>query len=130
MAKRKMTEKQLANLQTDKYKFSKDNPEIAQKNQKKSVESRKKNQTLAELLKIALALPNEETGEINNIAITNAIINKAIKGDVSAFQTIRDTIGEKPTDRQEVIADVKADYKLDTNVFKKAINDIDNLANE
>ena len=130
MAKRKMTEKQLANLQTDKYKFSKDNPEIAQKNQKKSVESRKKNQTLAELLKIALSLPNEETGEINNIAITNAIINKAIKGDVSAFQTIRDTIGEKPTDRQEVIADVKADYKLDTNVFKKAINDIDNLANE
>ena len=102
MAKRKMTEKQLANLQTDKYKFSKDNPEIAQKNQKKSVESRKKNQTIAELLKIALTLPNEETGEINNIAMVNAIINKAIKGDILAFQTIRDSIGEKPTNKQEV----------------------------
>lgn len=106
MAKRKMTEKQLANLQTDKYKFSKDNPEIAQNCQKKSVEKRKENQSLAELLKIALTLQNEETGEINNIAITNAIINKAAKGDVSAYQTIRDTIGEKPTDKQEITGDV------------------------
>lgn len=130
MAKRKMSENSLKNLEMAKPENNFNNSEVARKAQKKSVESRKKNQTLAELLKIALSLPNEETGEINNVAITNAIINKAIKGDVSAFQTIRDTIGEKPTDRQEVIADVKADYKLDTNVFKKAINDIDNLANE
>lgn len=102
MAKRKMSEKQLANLQTDKYKFSKDNPEIAQRNQKLSVAKRKENQTLAELMRIALNLPNEESGELNNVAITNALINKAIKGDVSAYQTIRDTIGEKPTDKQEI----------------------------
>lgn len=107
MAKRKMTEAQLANLQTDKYKFSKDNPEIAQKCQKLSVEKRKENQSLAELLKIGLTLPNEESGEINNIAMTNALINKAIKGDVSAYITIRDTIGEKPTDKQQISGNVK-----------------------
>lgn len=106
MAKRKMTEAQLANLQTEKYKFSKDKPEIAQRNQQKSVESRKRNQTLAELLKIALLLPNEETGETNNVAITNALINKAKKGDVNAYTTIRDTIGEKPVDKQEVSGDI------------------------
>lgn len=106
MAKRKMTEAQLANLQTEKYKFSKDKPEIAQKNQQKSVESRKRNQTLAELLKIALLLPNEETGETNNVAITNALINRATKGDVNAYTTIRDTIGEKPVDKQEVSGDI------------------------
>lgn len=106
MAKRKMTEAQLANLQTEKYKFSKDKPEIAQRNQQKSVESRKRNQTLAELLKIALLLPNEETGETNNVAITNALINKATKGDVNAYTTIRDTIGEKPVDKQEVSGDI------------------------
>lgn len=106
MAKRKMTEAQLANLQTEKYKFSKDKPEIARKNQQKSVESRKRNQTLAELLKIALLLPNEETGETNNVAITNALINKATKGDVNAYTTIRDTIGEKPVDKQEVSGDI------------------------
>lgn len=106
MAKRKMTEKQLANLQTDKYKFSKDNPEIAQKCQKLSVEKRKENQSLADLLKMELMLPDEETGEMNNIAMTKAILKKAKNGDVSAYQTIRDTIGEKPTDKQEITGDV------------------------
>lgn len=106
MAKRKMSENSLKNLEMAKPENNFNNSEIARKAQKKSVESRKKNQSLAELLKIALALPNEETGEINNIAITNAIINKAIKGDVSAFQTIRDTIGEKPADKQEVSGDI------------------------
>lgn len=107
MAKRKMTEAQLANLQTDKYKFSKDNPEIAQKCQKLSVEKRKENQSLADLMKIELQLPDEETGEMNNIAITKAMVNKAKKGDVSAYQTIRDTIGEKPTDKQQISGNVK-----------------------
>ena len=98
MAKRKMSENSLKNLKPNTF----NDCEIAKKAQAKSVESRKKNQTLAELLKIALTLQNEETGETNNIAITNAIINKAIKGDVSAYQTIRDTIGEKPVDVQKI----------------------------
>lgn len=106
MAKRKMSENSLKNLEMANPENNFNNSEIARKAQAKSVESRKKNQTLAELLKIALTLQNEETGETNNIAITNAIINKAIKGDVSAYQTIRDTIGEKPTDKQEITGDV------------------------
>lgn len=102
MAKRKMSENSLKNLEMANPANNFNSSEIARNAQKKSVESRKKNQTLAELLRIALTLPNEETGETNNIAITNAIINKAIKGDVSAYQTIRDTIGEKPVDKQEI----------------------------
>ena len=35
-------------------------------------------------------------------AITLAMIKKASTGDVSAFLAIRDTIGEKPTEKQEV----------------------------
>lgn len=34
--------------------------------------------------------------------ISTAIIEKALNGDVKAFETIRDTIGQKPTDKQEV----------------------------
>lgn len=102
MARRKMSENSLKNLKPNTFNDS----EIAKKAQKRSVQKRKENQTLAELMKIALTLPNEESGEINNIAITNAIINKAAKGDVSAYQTIRDTIGEKPTDKQEITGDV------------------------
>lgn len=131
MAKRKMTEKQLANLQTDKYKFSKDNPEIAQKCQQLSVEKRKENQSLAELLKIELQLPDEETGETNNIAMTKAILNKAKKGDVSAYQTIRDTIGEKPTDKQEIIGNVGVQkIFIDSKTKEDANKVIDNIIND
>jgi hypothetical protein len=102
MAKHKVSENSLKNLEMANPANNFNNSEVARNAQKKSVESRKKNQTLAELLRIALTLQNEETGETNNIAITNAIINKAAKGDVSAYQTIRDTIGEKPVDKQEI----------------------------
>ena len=106
MAKRPMSENSLKNLEMANPQNNFNNSEVARSAQKKSVESRRRNKTLAELMKIALELPNEETGETNNIAITNAMINKAIKGDVSAYQTIRDTIGEKPTDKQEVSGSV------------------------
>lgn len=96
MTKRKMSENSLKNLELANPANNFNNSEVARKAQAKSVEKRKENQTLAQLLRIALLLPNEETGETNNIAITNAIINKAAKGDVTAYQTIRDTIGEKP----------------------------------
>jgi hypothetical protein len=102
MAKHKVSENSLKNLEMANPANNFNNSEVARNAQKKSVESRKKNQTLAELLRIALTLQNEETGETNNIAITNAIINKAAKGDVAAYQTIRDTIGEKPVDKQEI----------------------------
>ena len=68
----------------------------------KSGEKRRERKRLKELLEIALQLQNEETGEQNDIMITSAIINKAAKGDVSAYLAIRDTLGEKPIDKQEV----------------------------
>ena len=35
-------------------------------------------------------------------SISVALISKAMDGDVRAFETIRDTIGEKPTNKQDV----------------------------
>lgn len=129
MAKRKMSENSLKNL--EKGKATQFNGEFAVNAQKKSVEKRKENQTLAELMKIALLLPNEETGEVNNIAITNALIAKAIKGDVSAYQTIRDTIGEKPTDKQEVIGNLGIEKVFITpKEAKQTDKHIDDIINE
>lgn len=129
MAKRKVSENSLKNLKPNTFNDS----EIAKKAQKKSVQKRKENQTLAELMKIALSLPNEETGETNNIAITHALINKAIKGDVSAYQTIRDTIGEKPVDKQVIKADVDATNAIlnvsETDI-KQIVKDINGLIDE
>ena len=68
----------------------------------KSGEKRRERKKLRELLEIALQLQNEETGEQNDFAIIAALINKAVNGDTKAFELIRDTIGEKPTEKQEV----------------------------
>ena len=127
MAKRKMSENSLKNLRPNTF----NDCEIAKKAQKKSVEKRKENQTLAELMKIALTLQNEETGELNNIAITNALINKAIKGDVSAYQTIRDTIGEKPTDKHEITGSVGVQKVfISEQEHNETLNHIEDVINE
>ena len=69
---------------------------------KKSAAKRKERKALKELLEIALQQPNEETGEQNQIAITASLIKQAIKGNISAYITIRDTIGEKPTEKSQI----------------------------
>ena len=46
----------------------------------------------------------------NNLKISVALLKRALDGDISAFTTIRDTIGEKPTDRIE--ADVNSEVNI------------------
>lgn len=92
----------MANAENLKRFSSSEARENGKKGAKKSAEKRRERKKLRELLEIALQLQNEETGEQNDFAITAAIINKARKGDVSAYLAIRDTLGEKPIDKQEV----------------------------
>lgn len=99
MAKRKISENSLKNLKPFSERTLAERRELGKKGAEKTNQIKAERKTLAELMKVALSLPNVETGEINEIAITNAIINKAAKGDVSAYQTIRDTIGEKPENK-------------------------------
>ena len=61
-----------------------------------SGEARRRKKTFKEEL-IALLEMND-----NNNKISVAILNKALNGDIQAFTTIRDTIGEKPKDEIEV----------------------------
>lgn len=56
---------------------------------------RKERKQLKEELLILLSNGNMQE------KLSLALINKALSGDVRAFETIRDTIGEKPTDKQE-----------------------------
>ena len=46
----------------------------------------------------------------NNFKISVALLKRALDGDISAFTTIRDTIGEKPTDKIE--ADVNSEVNI------------------
>ena len=44
-----------------------------------------------------------DSAEVNNaLAITLSMYQEALKGNTKAFELIRDTIGEKPTDRLQI----------------------------
>jgi hypothetical protein len=66
-----------------------------------SSKARRKRKAFREELKILLELADKE-GVTNNTKVSIALLNEALDGNVKAFETIRDTIGEKPIDRQEV----------------------------
>ena len=102
MAKYTPSEKSLENLKKRKS-FSKDDVEFALRDQRRYTEKKREKKMLKELLRMVLDMKDEETGEKNSLTITKALIEKATKGDVSAYQTIRDTIGEKPVDKQEIV---------------------------
>lgn len=63
---------------------------------KKSAEVRKARKTFSEDLIEAL-----NDGETQK-KVLNALLNQCKNGNVRAFEILRDTIGEKPIDRQEV----------------------------
>lgn len=63
---------------------------------KKSGEKRRERKALKD--ELLMLLSQGDIGE----RLSLALINKALTGDVRAYETIRDTIGEKPTDKQEI----------------------------
>ena len=69
--------------------------EIASKGQKASTEAKNARKTLKETLLLML-----EEGNMQN-DITLALLQKALNGDTKAYEVIRDTVGEKPTDKIE-----------------------------
>ncbi len=75
--------------------------ELARKGGIASGEARRRKKTLKEEL-IALLETNN-----NNEKISVALLNRALNGDIQAFTTIRDTIGEKPVDKVEADVGVK-----------------------
>lgn len=87
-------------------KITPDDKEKMKRGGIKSGEVRRKRKTLKETLLMML----EEGDTQNNITL--ALIDKAMSGDVRAFEVMRDTIGEKPVE--------KVDNKIDANVEGQA----------
>ena len=87
--------------------------EDSKKGGKASGEARRRERTLKETLEKMLSLPinDEQTKSFiqnlgfndeeldNKTAITVAMYQEALKGNVKAYELIRDTLGEKPTDK-------------------------------
>lgn len=107
MSKRKMSENSLKNLEKRKI-FNSETALIAKQ---KSDESKKKKKEkkiiLAALMEACLQLVDDETGEINAVAATKGLIEKAKNGDVAAYNAIRDILGQKPVDKQELTGNLQ-----------------------
>ena len=81
-----------------------------------SGKARRKKKLIKDNIELLLSLPIKSTktkeqlkqlgiddDEMNNqMALVIAMYQKAMKGDVQAFNTLRDTIGQKPIEKTEV----------------------------
>ena len=87
-----------------RFKAGKQQAEIARQGAIASAAVRKERKTIREELEFLLAkqLKNNKGEDISTReAISTAMIGQAIKGNVKAFIAIRDTIGEKPTEKTQ-----------------------------
>jgi hypothetical protein len=95
--------------------------ELASKGGKASVEARREKKLLKELLEEAL-LKETETGN-RYVDITVALIEQAEKGNVKAFEVIRDTMGQKSIEQVSNTITVN-------NPVVELINSIERVKNE
>jgi hypothetical protein len=73
--------------------------ERARELQEKAAQKQRENIARRKTLKETLLMMLEEGDTQNNITL--ALLDKALKGDTKAYEVIRDTVGEKPTDKIE-----------------------------
>ena len=109
-----MNEQNLKPLTTEKAR------EIGAKGGKASAEARRKKRDLREQLEILLEkeYTDKKTGEkMQGIeVVTAALFKEAAKGNVKAFNTLRDTIGQMPV-QKVMVAEVDNDV----------INEVENM---
>lgn len=98
--------------------------ELGKKGGKASGEARRRKKLLAEQMKMLLELPlknaklKEEIKKLgiseedvdNQMALTISIYQQAMKGNVKAYEVIRDTIGEKPQENINLSGEVNNPY--------------------
>lgn len=75
--------------------------ELGRKGGLASVKARREKKTLKMELEALLEIMDEKGDSVQK-KMSFALIKKAIKGDVRAFETIRDTIGQKPKENMNV----------------------------
>jgi hypothetical protein len=77
--------------------------EICSKGGKASVQKRKEKKLLKDTIIEFLETVNPDSGNSFQIDLVNSMLQKALEGDVSAFNTIRDTAGQKPKEEIQAV---------------------------
>lgn len=101
----------MANNQNLKTPTSRQAREYGRKGGLKRAENEKKRKTLREELITLL-----ETNQYQE-KMSLALINKALNGDTKAFEVIRDSIGEKQSDKLEL--EQSKPFEVNINIKKK-----------
>lgn len=85
--------------------------------------ARRERKKMREYLEAAMVMDTEFHGEVmtNAEAVTAALVRKAKRGDVRAYQTIRDGLGERPVEK------VVTNNELTPEEFEKAKAEIDRI---
>lgn len=113
--------------------------ELAKKGGKRSGEVRRQKKTAKELLETLLntdmsddmitdVLGGSQDLLGDNKTAYNVMLTKMLQvacaGDTKAFVALRDTVGDKPADKQEITADIMtdADRKVIENIKKRIVN--------
>lgn len=96
---------------------------------KKSGEARRRKKELREHLEALLA--GKRDGMTTAEALTLALVEKGLAGDVRAFEVIRDTIGQKPVEKskQEIATAVALDVSVSPAVAA-ALKTLEGVAEE
>ena len=88
-----------------KFQFSKlsaeRKKEIQEMGRQANKEKWEQKKLLKDLLEYGLGIETEKGN--NAVEITEALINKAKSGEVKAYEVIRDTLGQKPIEVQQII---------------------------
>ena len=96
----------MANEQNLKEPFS---PSVAREMQKKSADKRKQNNAERKLIKERIL---ERMGESDWDAMIDGLIARATKSD-KAFELLRDTIGQKPSDKIDLSIEDESAREID-----------------
>ena len=88
------------NLKPQNTRTKSERRRIAALGGKKSGEARREKKKLREILEMLLERPEGDCTTAEAISV--ALINKALSGDVKAYETVRDTIGEKPVEKRDI----------------------------
>lgn len=110
------------NLKLNSERTPSERQELAQKAGQASGRKRRERKALREELLLLLS-----KGQMQK-KISLALLDKALKGDVKAFEVIRDTIGEKPIDKQLNVEGTKEDLEIviDKKVYRQKSKRRDN----
>lgn len=104
-----MPEYNIQNLVRNEDRTEEERRINAQKAGIASGEARRKKKTMREMLDYLLAqdTTNDKGEKSTNLeVIMTSALKQAMKGDIKATTFIRDTIGEKPVEKQEIVATV------------------------